>query len=158
MNIFFIISYILLFIYSAVNIILTLVDHYHKKHQFDINQFNIAELEAMGQIKAKKNTYEKEIKEEIEQEVESYRATAKEQIQFEKEETKRKLEALNQQEKDFQRTIDARIKQSQEQFEERLEHYKELDTAAQRELVFPFIKIPFTNLNKVMFIFTHRTI
>lgn len=133
MNIFFIISYILLFAYSAINIILTIIDHYHKKHQFDINQFNVAELEAMGQIKAKKNAWEKELHSSIDREVEDYRTAAKEQIQFEEEETKRKLEALNQQEKDFQRTIDARIKQSQEQFEERLEHYKELDTAAQRE-------------------------
>ena len=133
MMIFLIISNILLLLYTIPSLIINLRERRRVKHQFDLSELNTAQLEAMGAIKAKKNAYEKEIKDEIDQEVENARAAAQEQISFEEKETQRRLEALNQQEKDFQRTINARLKQSQEQFEERLEHYKNLDTAAQRK-------------------------
>lgn len=126
MNIFFIISYILLSIYTVASLTIQIISRRQSKHKFDLNQFDIKTLEATGQIKRKQEAAEKEQEKELNNKLYEKRLAYNTNLQNLRNEFEAKENKLRETFRDKNEAI-------HDDFIRRRKEYEELDTAARIE-------------------------
>ena len=126
MNIFLIISYILLSIYTVASLTIQIISRRQSKHKFDLNQFDIKTLEATGQIKRKQEAAEKEQEKELNNKLYEKRLAYNTNFQNLKNEFESREEELRTTYRDRSEAI-------HDDFIRRRKEYEELDAAAQSE-------------------------
>lgn len=126
MNIFFIISYILLSIYTVASLTIQIISRRQSKHKFDLNQFDIKTLEATGQIKRKQEAAEKEQEKELNNKLYEKRLAYNTNLQNLRNEFEEKENKLKE-------TFRDKNEEIHDDFIRRQKEYEELDAAARIE-------------------------